>query len=50
MTAFKNAIFGDVVLGARSTETEIVRVCTARLRAPRNEAIRPKNELLEVVK
>lgn len=32
----------DELQGARSTENEIVRVCTASLRAPRNAVIRLK--------
>ncbi len=39
-----NAEFWDAMQGARNAEAEIVRGCTARLRVPRNEAMRPKNE------
>jgi hypothetical protein len=43
-----NAEFWDALQGARNAEAEIVRVCTVRLRVPRNDAIRPKNEFIEL--
>ncbi len=46
MSAFKNTEFWNAVRGARNAEAEIVWFYTARLRVLRNDAMRPKNELL----
>jgi hypothetical protein len=43
-----NAEFLDALQGALNAEAEIVRGCTARLRVPRNDAMRPKNEFIEL--
>lgn len=45
MKASKITYFRDAVQDARNTETEIVRNCTARLRVPRNAAMRPVSGL-----
>ncbi len=44
MANYKNSEFWCAVQGARNTEAEIVRGCTARLRVPRNAVMPPKNE------
>ena len=43
-----NAEFWDALQGARNVEAERMRGCTERLRVPRNEAMRPKNEFIEL--
>jgi hypothetical protein len=48
LTSNKNPKFLDALQGARSAEAEIVRLCTARLRAPHNETMRQEDVFLKV--
>lgn len=42
MSVIRNSIFRYAMQGARRAEIETVQISTARLRAPRNAALRSK--------